>query len=186
MGPLEIVFLALALSMDSFSVALSVGCAGQATGKREAFRLAFFFGLFQGGLPILGWFAGTLIEPIIAPYDHWIAFSLLLFVAIRMIRSGVNQTEDVQQNDPTRGLPLLLLSIATSIDALSVGLGLSMLGMKIWTPSIVIGLITMLVSAFGVTTGSRLGLKFGKRMQIVGGVVLIMIGIRIVVSHMIG
>lgn len=186
MAPLEIVFLALALSMDSFSVALSVGCAGQSIGKREAFRLAFYFGLFQGGLPILGWLAGTLIEPIIAPYDHWIAFFLLLFVAIRMIRSGVNPTEDVQQNDPTRGLPLLLLSIATSIDALSVGLGLSMLGMKIWTPSIVIGLITMLVSAFGVTTGSRLGLKFGKRMQIVGGVVLIMIGIRIVVSHMIG
>jgi putative Mn2+ efflux pump MntP len=103
-----------------------------------------------------------------------------------MIRSGVNQTEDVQQNDPTRGLSLILLSIATSIDALSVGFGLSMLGMKIWTPSIVIGLITMLVSAIGVTTGSRLGLKFGKRMQIVGGVVLIMIGIRIVVSHMIG
>ena len=186
MGSLEIVFLALALSMDSFSVALAVGCAGQGTGKSEVFRLAFHFGLFQGGMPILGWLAGTLIEPIIAPYDHWVAFFLLLLVAIRMIRSGVNPTEDVHQNDPTRGLSLILLSIATSIDALSVGLGLSMLGMKIWTPSIVIGFITVLVSVIGVTTGSRLGLKFGKRMQIVGGVVLIMIGIRIVVSHMIG
>lgn len=186
MGFIEIVLLALALSMDSFSVALAVGTAGQGTGKHEVFRLAFHFGLFQGVLPIIGWLAGSLIEPLIAAFDHWIAFLLLLFVAIRMFRSGFGTTEAIHQDDPTRGLSLVILSTATSIDALSVGLGLAMLGVTIWVPSIVIGLITLLVSVIGMMAGSKLGLRFGRRMQIVGGVILILIGIRIVISHMIG
>jgi putative Mn2+ efflux pump MntP len=183
MGFLEIVAIAVGLAMDSCAVSLGSGVNPQASGYQPALRMSFGFGLFQALMPVIGWFAGFTIEPLIAAFDHWIAFGLLAFVGMRMIRSGLNPEIEAHAIDPSRGIPLLMLCVATSIDALAVGLSLAVLRVQIWYPAIVIGIITMLLSFVGARVGSRLGCRFGKRMEIIGGIILIGIGIRVVVTH---
>ncbi len=180
----EILLIALSMAMDAFAVCLGAGTTGQACSPRPTFRLAFHFGLFQFLMPIIGWFAGTTIERYIASYDHWIAFGLLAFVGARMLRSGFDPNGEEKKSDPSRGWTLILLSIAVSIDALAIGLSLALIGMTIWYPAIVIGLVTGLMSWVGLQLGDRLGRRFGKRMEIIGGLVLIGIGIRIVIAHL--
>jgi putative Mn2+ efflux pump MntP len=181
---LEILLLALSMSMDAFAVCLGAGAQVRSTGARPIFRLAFHFGLFQFLMPVIGWFAGATIVRYISAYDHWVAFGLLVFVGIRMIRSGLEVGGGEQMNDPSRGWRLVLLAIATSIDALAVGFSLGLVGMTIWYPAVVIGVVTGLVSWMGIFLGNRLGQKLGKRMEIIGGIVLILIGIRILLSHL--
>jgi len=172
--------------MDAFAVCLGVGATRRADGPRPTFRLAFHFGLFQFIMPVLGWIAGKTILYYIAAYDHWVAFGLLGFVGIRMIISGLNPEINEKNKDPSRGWSLVLLSLATSIDALAIGFSLGLVGITIWYPAAVIGLVTGLVSLLGLRLGNKLGEKFGKRMEIVGGIVLILIGIRILITHLIG
>ena len=119
----------------------------------------------------------------ISAYDHWVAFGLLAFVGIRMIRSGFDQNSAGQKNDPSRGWTLVLLAFATSIDALAIGFSLGLVGVTIWYPAVVIGVVTGLVSWLGILLGNRLGAKFGKRMEIIGGIILILMGVRIVLAH---
>jgi len=180
----EVLLIALSMAMDAFSVCIGAGTQARTNGPRPTFRLAFHFGLFQFLLPVIGWLAGTTVERYIASFDHWIAFALLAFVGIRMIRSGINPDGELHKNDPSRGWTMVLLSIAVSIDALAVGLSLGVVGIFVWYPAIVIGVVTGLMSWLGLRIGNRLGMKFGKRMEIVGGVVLILIGTRIVLSHL--
>ncbi len=180
----EVLLIALSMAMDAFSVCIGAGTQARTNGPRPTFRLAFHFGLFQFLLPVIGWLAGTTVERYIASFDHWIAFALLAFVGIRMIRSGLNPDGELHKNDPSRGWTMVLLSIAVSIDALAVGLSLGVVGIFVWYPAIVIGVVTGLMSWLGLRIGNRLGMKFGKRMEIVGGVVLILIGTRIVLSHL--
>ena len=180
----EILLIAVSMAMDAFAVCLGAGTGGQASGPRPTFRLAFHFGLFQFLLPIMGWFAGTTIVEYIEAYDHWIAFGLLTFVGVRMIASGLDLNGDDKKNDPSRGWTLVILSIAVSIDALAIGLSLAFLGISVWYPATVIGLITGLLSWLGLRIGDRVGRLWGKRMEIIGGLVLIGIGIRIVVTHL--
>jgi putative Mn2+ efflux pump MntP len=135
-------------------------------------------------MPVIGWLAGTTVERYIASFDHWIAFGLLAFVGIRMIRSGLDPKGEQQKTDPSRGWTMVLLSIAVSIDALAVGLSLGLVGVFVWYPAIIIGVVTGLMSWLGLRIGNRLGEKFGKRMEVVGGIVLVLIGIRIVLSHL--
>ena len=137
-------------------------------------------------MPVIGWFAGTTILPYISAYDHWVAFGLLGFVGIRLIRSGIDPDTNKIRHDPSRGLTLVLLAFATSIDSLAVGFSLGLVGLTIWYPAIVIGLVTGLVSWLGIFLGNRLGKKFGKRMEILGGIVLILIGVRILLTHLLG
>ena len=153
------------------------------SGPRPTFRLAFHFGLFQFLMPIIGWFAGTTVLRYISAYDHWVAFGLLAFVGIRMIRSGFDPNGDEQKNDPSRGWTLVMLAFATSIDALAVGFSLGLVGVTIWYPAVVIGVVTGLISWLGILLGNRLGAKFGKRMEIIGGIILILMGVRIVLAH---
>jgi putative Mn2+ efflux pump MntP len=181
---LEILLLALSMSMDAFAVCLGAGAQVRTAGPRPIFRLAFHFGLFQFLMPVIGWFAGTTIVRYISAYDHWVAFGLLVFVGIRMIRSGLEGGVGEQRNDPSRGWRLVLLAFATSIDALAVGFSLGLVGMTIWYPAVVIGVVTGLVSWMGIYLGNRLGQKLGNRMEIIGGIVLILIGIRILLSHL--
>jgi len=183
---IEIFLIALSMAMDAFAVCLGAGAQEQISGPRPTFRLAFHFGLFQFLMPVVGWFAGATIVRYIAAYDHWIAFGLLAFVGGRMIWSGFHPDEDVQKNDPSRGWTLVLLSIAVSIDALAVGLSLGIIGLTIWTPAVVIGIVTGLVSWLGLRLGNKLGEKFGKRMEIAGGIILILIGVRILLAHLLG
>jgi manganese efflux pump family protein len=186
MNFLEVLLIALSMAMDAFAVCLGAGTQKQTSGPRPTFRLAFHFGLFQFIMPILGWFAGTTIERFIAAYDHWVAFGLLAFVGIRMIRAGFDPDEEEAKNDPSRGWTLVLLAFATSIDAMAIGFSLAIVGIVIWYPAVVIGIVTGLVSWLGIFLGNRLGTRFGKRMGIFGGVILVLIGARILISHLFG
>jgi manganese efflux pump family protein len=186
MNFLEIILIALSMSMDAFAVCLGVGAQTRTRDPRPVFRLAFHFGLFQFLMPVIGWFAGTTIVRYISAYDHWVAFGLLAFVGIRMIRSGFEIGDTQQKNDPSRGWTLVLLAFATSIDALAIGFSLGLVGVTIWYPAVVIGVVTGLISWLGIFLGNRLGQKLGKRMEIMGGIVLILIGVRILLAHLLG
>jgi putative Mn2+ efflux pump MntP len=180
----EIFSLAVGLSMDAMAVSLCAGAAGFATPVRPALRIAFHFGLFQAVMPLLGWLAGATIAPWVSEFDHWLAFLLLAFVAVRMIRSGRKGEAPNASCDPTRGSTLVMLSLATSIDALAVGFSLAMLSTPILVPSLVIGGVTFLLSFAAARLGGRLSLRFGSRMEILGGLVLWFIGFRILLAHL--
>ena len=182
----EILLISLSMAIDAFAVCLGAGTTGQADGIRPKFRLAFHFGLFQFIMPVLGWLAGTTVQRYIQAFDHWIAFGLLAFVGGRMLWSGFHPQRDENKNDPSRGLTMVLLSIAVSIDALAIGLSLALIGISVWTPAIAIGVVTGIMSWLGLSIGNRLGKRFGNVMEIIGGIVLIGIGVRIVISHLFG
>jgi len=179
-----LLLVALSLAMDVFAVSLGVGTSSYGTSMRCRLRLAFHFGLFQGGMTFLGWLAGTQINEWISGFDHWLAFVLLAFVGIRMLRSGFNKDEESHPVDPSRGMTLILLSLATSLDALAVGLSLAFLEVDILLSSMVIGAVSLILSLLGTAFGGTLGSRFGKRMEIVGGLLLIAIGVRIVITHL--
>jgi len=178
------IVIAIGLAMDAFAVSLGVGTSRSACDKRSIFRLSFHFGLFQGLMTFLGWLAGSTISNWIENFDHWIAFVLLAFVGIHMIRSGFDSESKSYEKNPSKGGFLVLLSVATSIDALAVGLSLAFIRSPILTPVLTIGLITAGLSLFGLCAGNKLGQRFGKKMEILGGLILVGIGIRILVSHL--
>lgn len=180
---LEILGIALGLAMDALAVSIAAGALESSRGARATFRLAFHFGLFQFLMPVIGWFGGSTVAASMAAVDHWIAFGLLAFVGSRMIRSALDP-QPGPTADPSRGALLVTLSVATSIDALAIGFSLAMLRVEIWTPSLVIGLVTGLLCTAGVQLGGRLGARVGRRMGVLGGLILIGIGLRILVGHL--
>jgi manganese efflux pump family protein len=186
MGFIEILMIAVGLAMDAFAVSLGAGASGQTVGGRAEFRLSFHFGLFQFMMPVIGWFLGVRIAAFLSSVDHWIAFGLLVFVGVRMIGSGWDSDGESLSADPSRGLTLVVLATATSIDAFAIGLSLGMLRVKIWYPSVVIGGVTGGLSLLGMRLGTRLGTRFGKHMEIVGGAILSLLGFRILLSHLFG
>ena len=179
---LETLLLAFGLAMDASAVSLGVGTAGHARSARPVFRISFHFGLFQGLMTLAGWAAGSGLAHLIAGVDHWVAAVLLGFVGVRMIASGLDPRPEARTIDPTRGLTLILLAIATSIDAAAAGLSLAVLGYPVAFPAIAIALVTGGLSLAALTIGKRLSTAFGKRMEIVGGLVLLFIGARVVVT----
>jgi putative Mn2+ efflux pump MntP len=185
MEPLTLIGIAIGLAMDAFAVSIAVGLSLKEVSLRQTFRLAYHFGLFQALMPIVGWLAGRSIERWIGPIDHWIAFGLLTAIGGKMIYEALKgDAEDVEKKDPTKGASLVVLSVATSIDALAVGLSLALLGVEIWYPALVIGLVALVFTAVGLHLGKRFGALLGRRMEIVGGVILIAIGVRILVEHL--
>jgi putative Mn2+ efflux pump MntP len=180
-----ILVLAVSMAMDAFAVSLGAGSLPETRGPRPTFRLAFHFGLFQFIMPILGWLAGASIEPFISGVDHWIAFALLAVVGVRMIDAARRPT-DVPAADPSRGWTLVLLSVAVSLDALAVGLSLGVLGIPVGYPALVIGLTTAVLSVAGLHLGRGIGARLGKPFQVIGGLLLIGIGLRIVILHLVG
>ncbi|MBD3274078.1 MAG: manganese efflux pump [Candidatus Marinimicrobia bacterium] len=181
---IEVVLMALGLAMDAFAVSLGAATTGFIDNKRAVFRLSFHFGLFQSMMPVIGWFFGTHVIDILQPVDNWIAFGLLAFVGSRMILSGLNKETVIYQKDPSRSWSLVFLSVATSIDALAVGLSLALVDVNIWYPSVIIGLITAGMSLVGIRIGYKLGMKFGKTMEIIGGIILMLIGVRILLAQL--
>jgi len=182
----EILLIALGLAMDCFAVALGIGTNGLKKTARMVLRLAFHFGLFQGGMAVIGWLAGRQIADLISRVDHWVAFSLLLWVGGKMVSGSFKKEDESKPGDPTRGGSLVMLSIATSIDSLAVGLSLAFIDGSILVSSLIIGLTSFVLSVAGYLLGDRLGYRFGKRMELVGGLILIVIGIRVLVSHLLG
>jgi len=135
-------------------------------------------------MPIIGWYLGTTVDQYIRDYDHWIAFGLLTYIGIKMLRESTSSDSDRKSlTDPTKGKMLVMLSIATSIDALAVGLSLAFLGTTIWFPSVVIGIVALVMTAVGMVFGKALGKRFGKIMELIGGLILIGIGIKILLEH---
>jgi putative Mn2+ efflux pump MntP len=183
---LTVIFIAIGLAMDALAVSLGIGTTQYANGRRPIFRLSFHFGLFQFLMPVIGWLGGLSIQSFIADFDHWIAFGLLAFVGGRMIRSGLNSESESHASDPSRGGMLVLLSIAVSIDALAIGLSLAVIQVNVLYPAVIIGIVTGLLSLIGLRVGGRLGQAFGKRMEIIGGVILLAIGLRVLISHLFG
>ena len=184
MSVLTIFGIALGLAMDAFAVSIASSAVLRDVTRRQIFRLSFHFGFFQFMMPVIGWLAGLSVADYIAAYDHWVAFGLLAFIGGRMIYESFAKEEKLKETaDPTRGLTLVMLSIATSIDALAVGLSFAMLQVKIWYPSVIIGLVAAGMTVIGMRIGGRLGKRFGHRMELIGGLVLIGIGVKILIEH---
>jgi putative Mn2+ efflux pump MntP len=186
MGWITLIGIAVALAMDAFAVAIAAGLQLRPLQGRHVFRLSFHFGLFQAVMPIAGWLAGSTVQRYIAAYDHWIALALLGFIGGKMVYESLFGEEERAAGDPTRGWTLVGLSFATSIDALAVGLSLAMLGVSIWVPSLVIGVVCAGFTATGMLIGWRLGRVWSRRVELVGGLVLIGIGVKIFIEHVLG
>ena len=178
--------IAVALAMDAFAVSIAAGVTLKNVSFRQTFRLSWHFGLFQALMPVIGWSAGSTIRVYIEAYDHWIAFGLLSVIGLKMIREAFKTDDDMQnKKDPTKGMMLVILSVATSIDALAVGLSISMLNVGIWLPACIIGLVAGSFTIVGLQFGRRIGsaIKLGLYAEVLGGVVLIVIGFNILRGH---
>lgn len=182
---------ALGLSMDAFAVSVSSGICIPNLKFRHGLRAAASFGLFQFLMPLAGYFAGAVFRELIREYDHWIAFGLLAFVGAKMIKEGFEvridaacDEEELRRRNILDPGTLVLLSVATSIDALAVGLSFSVLGQPILLPAAIIGVLTFLVCLGGCEFGKRLGTAFERWAELTGGAVLIGIGIKILAEHL--
>jgi putative Mn2+ efflux pump MntP len=183
---IKILAIAVALAMDAFAVSISTGVSLKNVNSRQLFRLSWHFGLFQALMPIIGWSAGLSIRSQIEHYDHWIAFGLLTFVGVHMIKGAFQDSKSEKPiKDYTKGMTLVMLSVATSIDALAVGFSLSLLKISIWMPALVIGIVAGTFTLIGMRIGERIGAA--KRLSVyaetIGGVVLISIGLNILYEH---
>jgi len=182
---LTIIGLAVALAMDALAVSIASGAYLQKVNGRQFFRLSWHFGLFQAIMPVIGWHAGISVRKLIESYDHWIAFLLLAIVATGMLHQAAEEEETAAKSDPTRGWRLVTLSVATSIDALAVGLSLSVIGVTIWLPAGVIGLTAALLTFLGLLLGSR-AVRIGRLKryaQTTGAMLLYIIGLYILYEH---
>lgn len=220
MNLITIIALAFGLSMDAFAVSICKGLSLKKAGFREACIVGLWFGVFQGLMPLAGYFLGISFRDLIASYDHWIAFGLLLIIGLNMIKEAIEDWKAASgksaasKSDATNAVPcehhsedslevtavpcnhhksegnplafrtMLTMAIATSIDALAAGLSLAMIGQNIWSASAVIALVTFLLSAAGVKVGSVFGNKYEAKAQLVGGIILILLGVKILVEHL--
>ncbi|MGL4855095.1 MAG: manganese efflux pump MntP family protein [Lentisphaeria bacterium] len=181
---LEICFIGFGLAMDSFAVSVTSGVIMKQMHLRHALRIACFFGFFQAMMPIIGWAGGLIFKDAIQNFDHWIAFILLFLLGGKMIYEATNRTEDDEPFNPMSVYVLFTLAIATSIDALAVGITFSLLDTPVWTASGLIGLITFVISLIGTQVGRIFGHVLENKMEIVGGLVLISIGLKILIEHL--
>lgn len=188
MGVAELILIAAGLSMDAFAVAVCKGLNMTKLNYRHAFVIALFFGVFQALMPLIGWFLGTQLADYITAVDHWVAFALLAFIGGRMIAEAM-KPDDGRENWPaTKGLDikeLFILAIATSIDALAVGITFALLPDTSIVLSVsLIGAITFVLSFLGVAIGNRFGAKYEKKAELAGGVILVLIGLKILLEHL--
>lgn len=186
MSLLIVLGIALALAMDALAVSLGLGLSLKPVRNVQTLRLAVSFGLFQFMMLVLGSVAGERIVRLVGRYDHWVAFALLLAVGGKMIFESLSpETESATRRaDPTRGLSLLVLSVATSLDSLAVGLSLGTLRVAVIFPAVVVGAVAFIMTVLGMKLGPALGKLIGRRAELLGGAVLILIGIRILVEHL--
>ena len=184
MNVLHYALLAASLAADAFAVAISMGLSAQKASFRDAVRVGLFFGGFQALMPLLGYLAGSTVSAVIERYDHWIAFGLLVFIGGRMLWESARGTEEGGQPSLGALRKLLVLSIATSIDALAVGVSLAVLRENIWVNAAWIGCVTFALSTLGVLAGRRLGRRMQRCATVAGGLVLIFIGAKILIEHL--
>lgn len=182
---ISVPLIAVGLSMDCLAVAVAGSISMPGVSPRQILRVAFAFGLFQFGMLVGGWYAGQTVVEIVEAYDHWIAFALLLLVGAHMLWEAIRGEEaNRERTDITRGIPLLTLSIATSIDSLGVGLSLAFVESRVWLAALIVGSVCFLITATGFYTGRRVGSWLGRWADVLGGLVLIGIGVRILLTHL--
>lgn len=188
MGIVELLLTAIALSMDAFAVSVCKGLGMRRMRYDQALVISLYFGVFQALMPLIGWLLGTSFSRYIQAFDHWIAFVLLAFLGGKMLWDVFHEKEDGEQKSAERRLDhreLFMLAIATSIDALAVGIAFACLDVNIWSSISIIGVTTLVISFAGVWIGNRFGNRFQKKAEIAGGLVLILIGVKILAEHLI-
>lgn len=182
MGVIELLLISVGLAMDAFAVSVGKGMTLTQVRPRHALTAGAWFGAFQALMPIIGYFVGRSFASYVASVDHWIAFGLLILIGTNMIREAVwGDDEEIDGNFGFR--TMLLMAIATSIDAMAVGISMAFLDVNIWMSALVIGVVTLSLSAVGVYLGSLFGSRLGSKAGVVGGLILIAIGIKIVIEH---
>lgn len=191
MGFVELLLTGVSLAMDAFAVSVCKGLGMKKINWMHTFVIALFFGGFQAIMPLIGWAVGSLFADYIAAIDHWIAFALLAFIGAKMLWGAFHEDvgssgEAVEAADKLDLKELVMLAIATSIDALAVGVTLAFLGVNIVEAIAVIGAVTFVISFAGVAIGNQFGSRFERPATIAGGVVLILLGVKILVEHLLG
>jgi len=176
----------IGLSMDCFAVSLAIGTTTKARLIYAAAIIALCFGAFQAGMTVVGWAAGATLIGLISAYDHWVAFIVLAIVGGKMILEGIRGHEEEASMESIRLVPVIVLSFATSIDALAVGISFGVLQAAVLIPALIIGIVCFGISFAGVMLGERLESVLGNKMEIFGGVILILIGLRILYGHTVG
>ena len=186
MGLIELFLTGVGLSMDAFAVSICKGLGMRKVNYRHTFLIALFFGGFQALMPLAGWLLGRQFERYITAVDHWIAFGLLALIGGNMLRDAFrNEPESASGCGDRLDLKeLLLMAIATSIDALAVGISFAFLGVNIWLAIAVIGITTFVICTAGVFVGNRFGTRYQKRAAIAGGVILILLGLKFLLEHL--
>lgn len=184
MGIGELLLLAVGLSMDAFAVSICKGLAMKKATLKAELTCGVWFGGFQALMPVIGFFLGTLFAEAIEAFDHWVAFGLLVLIGINMLKEAFSTEEETADADLSVKT-MFLMAIATSIDALAVGISLAMAGgVNIWMAAIFIGVCTCMLSAAGVKIGNVFGSRYEKKAQIAGGIILILLGVKILLEHL--
>ena len=181
---LEIILIAIGLSMDAFAVSITLGLSVEKPRAKEILTPGIFFGFFQALMPTIGYFAGTYFAAKIQEFDHWVAFVLLGIIGGNMIRESLSKKEEESNENPFQFIKMLGLAIATSIDALAVGVTFAFFKINIFMAAIIIGSITFIISMAGVKIGNLFGTKFKSKAEFIGGAVLVLLGIKIVIEHL--
>jgi len=184
MGFLEIILIAVGLSMDAFAVSITLGLSVKKPKVIEYFIPGIYFGLFQALMPLTGYFAGSLFADKIKYFDYWVAFVLLCFIGAKMIKDSFSDKDENENHVSFQFVRMLILAIATSIDALAVGLTFAFFDLNIFISVLIIGLTTFILSIAGVKIGNLFGMKFKRKAEITGGAVLILLGIKILIENL--
>ena len=183
MGLLEIFFIGVGLAMDAFAVSVCKGLSMKKLDWKKAIIIALYFGIFQAGMPVIGYFLGSTFENLVTKVDHWIAFILLAAIGANMIKEAFsNETED--ENDNVDFKTMIVLAIATSIDALAVGITFAFFKINLLLAIAIIGITTFVISLLGVKIGNKFGSKYESKAEIAGGIVLILMGLKILLEHL--
>ena len=183
MGIVELLLISVGLAMDAFAVSVGKGMTLKRVQPRHALTAGVWFGGFQGLMPLIGYYVGRSFSEYVVSVDHWIAFGLLVLIGLNMIRETI-WGDDEEQDSDFGVRTMLIMAIATSIDALAVGVSMAFLDVNIWISAAVIGIVTLIISAAGVYLGTVFGARLGSKAGIVGGLILIAIGVKILVEHM--
>ncbi len=183
---ITIVAVALGLSFDSFAVSLSYGIIRSKILFVQAARIAIVLAAFQAGLLVLGYFLGSIISEALKAADHWVALILLSFLGIKMIVDGMKRGKEDEAKDYSKILSLLTVAVGTSIDAFAVGISFALLQIRIWYSAVIIGAVTFLASMAAIKIGKSAGNRLGNKVELIGGLILIAIGIKIFLEHVLG
>lgn len=183
MGIVEITLLGIGLAMDAFAVSICKGLSMKKMNWKNAIIIALYFGIFQELMPVIGYFLGTTFEGLVTKFDHWLAFALLLAIGGSMIKEAFSKEEE-NKNDKVDFKTMSVLALATSIDALAVGITFAFFEVNVLLAVTIIGLITFIISIIGVKIGNRFGDKYQSKAELMGGIILILLGIKILLEHL--